>query len=494
MNREIAQICHGTHDGAGEDSLAPSDRSNSSGFPDPAERDSAIIKWRDHLPADGAYDETLKTGGHIAEVEIDEEETAEGHETLRASEAYRWLISVLQRSSRLNGIDPNRMSSCREVMTQQLQALSGRASQGSQRLITSKRQPPLYRARFNLSWDPISFLQEECEVRSPGEVVSQVVTLSGDGRSVQAETCRGYLEQVWPTTGSEVMNLIADLVTRTGQSCECESLGLYLKVSSITDQAEGVLPDRTEISARLQDKTCVIEALGTQSSLGDLAEQLLWISTALRSPSSATAGMTLCSSELVPIVPSHGSLPIEETYHQRCLGTVDFHVAYKTTLFPDQPGPAEGDCWMQLFSSCRVVSGYPIPTRNPQRPGLELPLEIMASLVGADRVTPFGHDLVIKGYSDLLYATEQNEGCIIWHLICNKGELTSSIPRISFADTRIPRPADHMLSLLQPSDALLMRHIVGWTTTVRSNAGQFVAETAATSSLITDYHIMARGS
>lgn len=144
---------------------------------------------------------------------------------------FRDATSVVQRSSRLNGIEPHCMSGCREIVSQQLQALTGRGSHGPRhrRLITSKRQPPLYRAKFNLTWDPLTFLREKCEGESPGEVVGQVVTFTRDGRSVQAETCRGYLEQVWPTTGSEFMNLVVDIVTRLGQSCKRKPLVSHCK-------------------------------------------------------------------------------------------------------------------------------------------------------------------------------------------------------------------------------------------------------------------------
>lgn len=100
-------------------------------------------------------------------------------------------------------------------------------------------------------------------------------------------------------------------------------------------------------------------------------------------------------------------------------------------------------------------------------PGLEIPLHIMACLIGAERITPFGHDFIIKGYSDLFYVTGICGEYLMWHLICNE----DTTERISFADTRIPQQTDAKLSLLWPADVLSMRHIVGWTSTVRSNAG-----------------------
>lgn len=449
-----------------------------------AKRDAAVAEWLQNLQGsvETTRDETTSIGVNSANDDCNEQELTAGHKTLLDSEAYRWLVSVMQRTSRLNGIDSFCMSSHREIIRQQLLATTGRGGprSKSQRLITSKRQPPIYTVRFKLPWDPLAFLREECEAQDPREVVGQVVTLTGDGCSLQAQTCRGYLEQVWPTTGSSFMDLVEDLVTPGGQSCKRKSLVSHCKPPHITNYAKGVLPDLTEITARLtRDGTCVLEALGTQSGLSDVAEQLLWISTTLRMPSGGAAGMTLHSAELVPTgTLEYEATSVDQKYYQRWLGKVEFRVVYNTNPVPEGHRLAEGGCWLGLFPSCQVTIGYPIPSRKPQRLGLELSLDMMVSLIGADRVTSFGQDLIIKGYSDLFYATEHNEGCMMWHLICNKRDPVLGMSRISFSDTRIPRPTDQTPSLLQPDDVLCMRHIVGWTTTIRSNAGQFIAQIA----------------
>ena len=475
FNSRIAeQICHGGYEQVMEDSDSDSDESS----PNASMRGTAVAEWLENTrgSAETTCDET-------ATDEDREEELISGHKTLIESEAYRWLVSVMQRISDLNGVHPHAMSRSREIMAQQLQALMTQEAhkQKSRRLITSKKQPPLYMVRFDLLWDPLTVLREECGDENP-ELIGQAVTLTGDGRFVQAETRRDYLERVWPTTGSEFMDLVEDLVTssrtRAGQSCICKLLVLRFQTFRKTDCAKDVLPDRTQISARQDGKICIIEALGTQCGLSDVAEQLLWISATLIKPSGPATAMTLCSAELLPTTtPDHGNAHLDMKYQPRCLGKVAFRVAHTTNPL-QEVSPGEGDCWMQLFRSHPVVVGYPIPSRKPQRPGLELSLDIMASLIGADRVTLFGQDMVMKGYCDLFYATEHHDHFIMWHLLCNKSETPSEMSRISFADKRIPRPTDQRLSLLRPGDALCMRHIVGWTNTVRSNAGQSVAQIA----------------
>lgn len=488
MIRRIAtQICGGNYEAAVEDTNSMSDVSSL----ETSEQDTAIAEW---LKDSGQGGFPTTTPDEIAYNDDGEDQIISGHRKVLESEAYQWLVSVMQRTARLNGIDPICMAGHREKVTRHLRTIATQEAQKQQlrRLITSKRPPPRYIARFSLSWDLLNFLREEYEGESIAGVVGQAVTLTGDGHSVQAATCRRYLEQVWPTTGSEFLSLVEVMIIRAGQSCKRMWLVSFSQHPSRTNCATVILSDRTEISARLDDQSCVIEAFGTESGLGDVAEQLLWISTALRMPS-AVQGMALCSAELIPTTSStlaqRDTLLDRESYRE-CLGVVAFRVAYTANSLPEGVWHAEGDCWMELFSSFPVVTGYPIPSRNPRRPGLEIPLDIMAPLIGADRITPFGNDLIIKGYSELFYATEYNNDCVMWHLICNKSDTEGESSRISFADRRIPQSTGQILSLLRPVDALCMRHIVGWTSTVRSNAGQLVARIFVVST--TDYIGMAR--
>lgn len=221
-----------------KDSDSTSDGSSDESSFNASEQVDAIAKWLEDIEGstsatpdetandDGGEDQTLY---ETANNDDGEEQLISGHKILLESEAYQWLVSVMQRTARLNGIDPNFMASHRENINQQLQSIATREAQKQRihRLVTSKRPPPRYIARFDLSWDLLNFLREEYEGESPAEVVGQVVTLTGDGHLVQAATCRGYLQQVWPTTGSEFMDLVEDMITRTGQSCESMLLVSY---------------------------------------------------------------------------------------------------------------------------------------------------------------------------------------------------------------------------------------------------------------------------
>lgn len=214
MSRKIAErICLGFYDAV----IRDSNFINFECSLDATERDAAITAWFGKFQ--GSKDTTRDEATSRGDVE---EDLNPDSKALLDSEAYRWLVSMMQRGSRLNGIDPHCMISHRDVMILQLQSQTEREAQKpkTHRRTTSTKQPPLYVARFELPWDPLTFLREVYNGDNQREAINQFVTLTGDGRSVQAETCRGYLEQVWPTTGSDFMDLMEDLVTRAGQRCK----------------------------------------------------------------------------------------------------------------------------------------------------------------------------------------------------------------------------------------------------------------------------------
>jgi hypothetical protein len=128
----------------------------------------------------------------------------------------------------------------------------------------------------------------------------------------------------------------------------------------------------------------------------------------------------------------------------------------------------KGQCWHNLFRHCVVVSGYPISSRPNRRPGLEIPLEMMANLANAERITCFGDNLVIKGFATALFPSLCEDRCVFWHLVYNEDG-----SRISFADNRILVPAEDRPALkhLQIENMIHARHIVGWAAEIRNNTG-----------------------
>jgi hypothetical protein len=77
-------------------------------------------------------------------------------------------------------------------------------------------------AQFYIAdWRLSNFLEEQY----PGEehLLGSVITITGSGINAQALTCAGYMRQVWPTTGLEMLAALQRAVNAgDGKSYECK--------------------------------------------------------------------------------------------------------------------------------------------------------------------------------------------------------------------------------------------------------------------------------
>jgi hypothetical protein len=98
---------------------------------------------------------------------------------------------------------------------------------------------------------------------------------------------------------------------------------------------------------------------------------------------------------------------------------------------------------------------------------------MMAGLACAERVTPFCGNLILKGFSTLLYPTHLEDKTIFWHAICNEDG-----SRVSFADPRVSLSPDMVPVMmdLRPEDVNQARHIVGWAAEVKNKVGKYALE------------------
>lgn len=239
------------------------------------------------------------------------------------------------------------------------------------------------------------------------------------------------------------------------------SIGIVLNITGVTS-------DVTKIKAELREDILQVEVSGTMFGLAEVTEQLLWISTALQTSKNWGADLNFASVRGASFEKNSHYSSVEASSAGQHVGTLCCAVIFSSRQLHEHRPPTRGRCWHHLFRRCDIVAGYPIPSRPLQQPGLEIPLDMMVSLIGADRVTPFDSNLIVKGFSALLFLSDHQDQCLFWHLLYNEDG-----SQISFADRRIDPEAETDPELLQlrPSDAMGARHIVGWAAEIKQNAG-----------------------
>lgn len=205
-----------------------------------------------------------------------------------------------------------------------------------------------------------------------------------------------------------------------------------------------------------------IKTCGTRPSIVEVGEQLAWLGSALRS--SPYDGIAYCRPQV-----EDGPWKTEQYFElQRDSAQAEAKVLTISFSFdPDSRGAGRqlpGTCWYSLFRNPVVVSGFPILRRNPYHDGLELPLNMLAGLIGAKRAHVFNDMVFIKGYSAMLVPSKQSDGLLVWHVLHN-----ADGSRISYLDNYLPPLQDVGFWSLQTS-----RHIVGWCSYANSHAGKYL--------------------
>ncbi|KAK8179759.1 uncharacterized protein BKA78DRAFT_66317 [Phyllosticta capitalensis] len=135
-----------------------------------------------------------------------------------------------------------------------------------------------------------------------------------------------------------------------------------------------------------------------------------------------------------------------------------------------------GTCWHGLFRSPVIARGYPhanggdLNLKIPGDLGLEMPLDLMAVMLGTSLATEFNGSLIIKGFSAILIATKLlGNGTMQWHLIRNEdgSHLGYNDPRIA----QLQASQTRKIGLLELSSPSVKRHVVGWCALAQSNTG-----------------------
>jgi hypothetical protein len=182
--------------------------------------------------------------------------------------------------------------------------------------------------------------------------------------------------------------------------------------------------------------------------IAEIGQQLVWLSAALRSSPSSNQP-SYCTPEI--------------TFRDGMF-TISFQ--YVGIDIQQLGARVTGACWLPLFKNPVIVQGFPILARLQAEKGLEIPLNMMAGLGEASRVTIFDGGLLVKGFSTLFCPMKRLKRSVLWHYLFEQEG-----GRISYlaASDRCPERA--LLRNVDNACLPLSRHFLGWTSSVEIRAG-----------------------
>jgi hypothetical protein len=81
--------------------------------------------------------------------------------------------------------------------------------------VSRRKSSREYKATFEIDWNPLSFVKDQKYQESPDQAIKRSITLTGSPEDAQALTTGQYLAQTWPTNGTEVMGIVAEVIRNT---------------------------------------------------------------------------------------------------------------------------------------------------------------------------------------------------------------------------------------------------------------------------------------
>ncbi|KAK0757170.1 hypothetical protein N5P37_009886 [Trichoderma harzianum] len=304
---------------------------------------------------------------------------------------------------------------------------------------------------FNVNCDILTFVREQKYHEAAADVIPNVVALTGtDATNIQISSPEQYLRQVWPTIGCHLLETIQG------------ALRVHDPASPFRNSVAYTYADGSKIKVSVGERTIRVETAGTAYAIREIAEQIGWLATTLRS-GIKDSEISLCRPEIIGFkVKNIRNLHIDEDE----LGKIFVCKVEVATdeIVPNLPS-INGQCWMAMFNNPVVVKGYPI---NPREegftpiPGLEISWGDMITFAQSPHHTIVGGKVVMKGFSQALIPTGVHDNIISWHYIVDE-----SGARIPYGDPRIQQ------GMFVPPDLLgsACRHVIGWCANAQNNIG-----------------------
>jgi hypothetical protein len=125
--------------------------------------------------------------------------------------AYQWLKASLQREATMTRPVPDLMDDIRQTIMTVLPSPCK----------PDRKSPSQgYTAEFEVNWNPTLFIDKQEYTQSASKAIERAITLTGTLDDAQAMTTREYLSKLWLDTGSQLMQLVIDVIQNHHAHCK----------------------------------------------------------------------------------------------------------------------------------------------------------------------------------------------------------------------------------------------------------------------------------
>ncbi|RGP81018.1 pfs domain [Fusarium longipes] len=299
----------------------------------------------------------------------------------------------------------------------------------------SRSGPTIHAIFIDTDWRPLEFLDDQFGHQPPP--LASIITYTGFVHDAFAATCSDYAEAFWPSTGAFFLRALQKAIDRRG------TIMLSDTVVSGDERHE------LRLGMQFSSEGCLwIKATSSEDILVEVAQQTVWICSALRVASEDdTSQLYHCDGEI-----SNGE------------GFCNFRVLCE--LKPSRPELYS--CWQNIVAPTAVLcQHFPIPRRQDEM-GLEVPLEMLCDMIGVRHAVEFEGGIVMKSVDSMLVPIGYKDNIVQWHFVSTNDD----DQRFTYQDgiNKCPNRAltdTVTLKMLQSA-----RAIVGWCRNARKIIGR----------------------
>ncbi|OAK96971.1 hypothetical protein IQ06DRAFT_229459 [Phaeosphaeriaceae sp. SRC1lsM3a] len=132
--------------------------------------------------------------------------------------------------------------------------------------------------------------------------------------------------------------------------------------------------------------------------------------------------------------------------------------------------PTERACWMPLFDGVVIAAGFPVAKRGDEL-GLEISVDLLAALTGAQHVVDYRDSAMMKGYSHLFVPVKKRPESVQWHMIVSP----DAGRWVKYEDSATLIASGGSIAKVSIAEATSSRAFVGWCSNVESRLGSEAA-------------------
>ncbi|KAH7174217.1 uncharacterized protein B0J16DRAFT_348299 [Fusarium flagelliforme] len=223
--------------------------------------------------------------------------------------------------------------------------------------------PALTTATFHVCWEAFDHILNELDGSTD---ISQILTVTGEGRNAYAARCADYIKWLWENSKYDICSHIQEYLEHKSYKHPDATL-------TIDENTEG-------------DSNITVVVVGTKETITEVAQQLVWLTAALRS---SPEGVALSDVDFIAT--------------KAMQFFIEARAFTKVSGFTSTPDT----CWHRIVRNVAIAHGFPIPSRSHQV-GLEIPYAAMLKLSQVSTLLIANNRLAFYGFSSLLFPIDQS--------------------------------------------------------------------------------------